>query len=385
MPYNDGRWETAELERVFYILLILFYIALPVSLILLRCITIKNVPKRDIFFLFNAFTAWFWIIWFFIIWSENWFRLDAAIFACMVGGPVMSFILAIVIEPIHAWSFNYGCTDADQPLPIQFDPTYEEEFRDIIKQIQDTGPTLTGGVVVERDSFTIKGNRTSFWELGGWEQFEYKSWVNLRQPHPYFHQDELEAGECRIGDCRHNFSDLDEVFSHTGPLVIKTTLDVVPANDATEEKYKTWFLDTVTQMAVGRPFIEEMVTVERLADEHCPNQLIPSLQLPSLVTTQTRDLRYGGMLMMEARDRLVCWEQPWWLNKCVYVIFSCLLLSSLYRVYYWIVVRVVKLHFRKSFNTEKNSTYSANEQFEDSHAIQPFKNHVQNFVTRPFS
>ena len=68
----------AELESIYHILLILFYIAIPVSLILLRCITIKNVPKLDVAFLFNAFTAWFWIIWFFIIWSENWFRLDGA-------------------------------------------------------------------------------------------------------------------------------------------------------------------------------------------------------------------------------------------------------------------------------------------------------------------
>ena len=79
---EDGQDETtttsprtyismAELENVYHILLIIFYIALPVSLILLRCITIKNVPKLDIAFLFNAFTAWFWIIWFFIIWATN--------------------------------------------------------------------------------------------------------------------------------------------------------------------------------------------------------------------------------------------------------------------------------------------------------------------------
>ena len=61
----------AELESIYHILLILFYIAIPVSLILLRCITIKNVPKLDIAFLFNAFTAWFWIIWFIIIWGTN--------------------------------------------------------------------------------------------------------------------------------------------------------------------------------------------------------------------------------------------------------------------------------------------------------------------------
>ena len=61
----------AELESIYHILLILFYIAIPVSLILLRCITIKNVPKLDIAFLFNACTAWFWIIWFSIIWGTN--------------------------------------------------------------------------------------------------------------------------------------------------------------------------------------------------------------------------------------------------------------------------------------------------------------------------
>ena len=59
----------AEAENVFNILLILLYIALPVFLIILRCITIKNIPKGDIFFLFNALTAWFWIIWFLFLYN----------------------------------------------------------------------------------------------------------------------------------------------------------------------------------------------------------------------------------------------------------------------------------------------------------------------------
>ena len=42
--------------------------------------------------------------------------------------------------------------------------------------------------------------------------------------------DELEAGKCRTGDCRLNFSDLDDVFSFPGPLVVKTTLDIITAN-----------------------------------------------------------------------------------------------------------------------------------------------------------
>ena len=68
-PWNPGYYDedekttassqsyitVEELESIFYILLILFYIALPVSLILLRCVTIKNVPKLDIAFLFNAY------------------------------------------------------------------------------------------------------------------------------------------------------------------------------------------------------------------------------------------------------------------------------------------------------------------------------------------
>ena len=45
--------------------------------------------------------------------------------------------------------------------------------------------------------------------------------------------DEVEAGAFRLSDCRVNFSDIDEVFSYTGPLVIKTTLDVLPANGET--------------------------------------------------------------------------------------------------------------------------------------------------------
>jgi len=392
----------AELESIYHILLILFYIAIPVSLILLRCITIKNVPKLDVAFLFNAFTAWFWIIWFIIIWGTNlcywpgqdWWPfggLQGGSVAFMIIGPLLSLLGAIVFEPALAWSWTCGCTDSKQPLPIQFDSTSEEEFREIIAQIQDTGPTLTAGVAVEYAAITNKGNRTSFWRLAGWEQFPYKSWVNLQQPHPYFHQDELEAGEFRTGDCRVNFSDLEEVFSCPGPLVIKTTLDVLPANDETAEKYQAWTLTTQTQMIaqaaatttrITQEFTEEMVTVERLFDDHCPNHLIPSLQLPSLVTNQTENMLYSHM--MEARDRFFCEKPPWWLNKCIYAIFTCLLFSSLYRVFYWISVKVVKLHFRKSFNTEGNSTYSDHLQF-DPNAIKPYKNHIQNFVIKPFS
>ena len=62
-----------ELESIYHTLLIIFYIALPVSFILLRCFTIENVPKLDLLFLFNAFTFWLWIFWFFIIWATDLF------------------------------------------------------------------------------------------------------------------------------------------------------------------------------------------------------------------------------------------------------------------------------------------------------------------------
>ena len=62
-----------ELESIYHTLLIIFYIALPVSFILLRCFTIENVPKVDLLFLFNALTFWLWIVWFFIIWATDLF------------------------------------------------------------------------------------------------------------------------------------------------------------------------------------------------------------------------------------------------------------------------------------------------------------------------
>ena len=52
---------------------------------------------------------------------------------------------------------------------------------------------------------------------------------NHQHPHPHHLDlsDELEAGKFRAGDCRLNFSDLDDVFSFPGPLVVKTTLHVI--------------------------------------------------------------------------------------------------------------------------------------------------------------
>ena len=129
-----------------------------------------------------------------------------------------------------------------------------------------------------------------------------------------------------------------------------------------------------------------------------------------------------------SNNRFFCEKPPWWLNKCIYVIFTCLLFSSLYRVCFqmhfsflmspyfrsstgsqsrWldyisggmsthtkadmiadntvIIDNGQKLFIcRKCFNTEGNSTYSNRHQF-DPNAIKSYKNHIQNFVIKPFS
>ena len=96
------------------------------------------------------------------------------------------------------------------------------------------------------------------------------------------------------------------------------------------------------------------------------------------VTNQTENMIYSHM--MEARDRWFClffyqhWFQvvlcnynhhrwhccliifflrffcekpPWWLNKCIYAIFTCLLLSPLYRVCIVICLSIVILKLKK--------------------------------------
>ena len=52
------------LETIYHALLIIFYVALPLLMTILRCFTMKNIPKVDLVFLFFAITFWFWIVWF---------------------------------------------------------------------------------------------------------------------------------------------------------------------------------------------------------------------------------------------------------------------------------------------------------------------------------
>ena len=71
---------------------------------------------------------------------------------------------------------------------------------------------------------------------------------------------------------------------------------------------------------------------------------------------------------------MFCNKPPWWLHRSVYLVLNCLFLGPLYRVIYWSTVRVVKLHFKKTFNTEENDT-----SIPTWPTNYPYKNYVQNF------
>ena len=176
-----------------------------------------------------------------------------------------------------------------------------DEFQGIIERIINTGPTLTAGLMHETRAWHGKnGTKTSWWGLDDWEQFPYLTWGNLIQSQSYFHEKQ---------DWRFNFKDLDDVFSYPNPLVIKTTLDIIPANEKTKEKYENWKKETVDRMTKNtkstrdtKGFVEEMVTDEKCLEKgHKPNNLIPSIQIPSLVTNQTEDYLYH--YFMEAKER----------------------------------------------------------------------------------
>jgi len=382
------------LETIYHALLIIFYVALPLLMTILRCFTMKNIPKVDLVFLFFAITFWFWIVWFSTILTNDlvswgganlipgW---DFAGVCFMIIGPSVSF-LVLLAEPFHAWSCGYiGYSDVKQPLPIMFDSSSRAEFKQLVDLIQETGPTLVAGAVMEAESYKVPGQtgqRISAWQLAGWDEFQYKSWVNLHQPHPYLHEDELEAGKCIISNCRHYFSDLEDALAFPGPLVVKSTLEVIPANDATAEEYRNWrrtYQRRLDWMADGgtKAFREEMVTVDWMGKSHSPSQMIPSIQLPSLVKKRSR-FSYYAHVPTAASNKFFYRDKPWWLSKRMYAIFTCLLLSSVYRVFYWTAVRVVKLNFRKSFNAKEDSTYT-NVKDIDPKNIQPYQTHVEDF------
>ena len=79
----------ARLGTIYEALLIIIFIGVPIAMILLRCFTLKNIRKLDLFFLFFAITFWFWIIWWsFLLYHglNQWATFRGKnIFTCSVG------------------------------------------------------------------------------------------------------------------------------------------------------------------------------------------------------------------------------------------------------------------------------------------------------------
>lgn len=216
----------------------------------------------------------------------------------MILVPLFSFLVTFILEPIHAYRCGVGMSENHAVLPIDLSPTPVETVRELINRVVRTGPTITAGVVEETAYTENRGNRTSIWGILGWEQFPYHTWSMSETPHPYFHQDQ---------DFFFKFKDLEEVFSCQGPLIIKTSLEVSPANHQTKMKHEDWISATTAQIKTNanlkeyirtKDFTEEMVTDEMLWDDHSPNRLVPSIQLPSLVTNHAA---YENMVLESSR------------------------------------------------------------------------------------
>jgi len=393
-----------DLETHFHIFLLVLYVIIPVTLITLKCSIFNNIPLKDILYFNTALSSYSLIIMFIVLFgTDRYCTLEceddcSSDYSCSPWGglentyinvgaliivPLVSFGITFILEPIHAYRCGLGMSENHAVLPIEFTATPVETMRDMINRIVATGPTVTAGVMFETAYTTFRGNRTSIWGLLGWEQFTYKTWSMTGSPPPYFHKDQ---------DCFFKFKDLEEVFSYQGPLIIKTSLEVLPANDQTKMKHENWISSTQAQIrenekgylgenTLSKDFTEEMVTDEALWDDHSPNRLVPSIQLPSLVTNkvafdtmveESSRFVYGNM--MEAKERLICDQNPFWLTENVYGIFGYMFLSSLYRIFYWTKVKVVRLHFKKTFNTEPD--------MEEPDSF-PYKNNIQNFVLKP--
>lgn len=299
--------ERSVVVRYVTIFLIVAYFGIPLILISLWCFVFENIPKKDLWFFFCSITSYSWIFWLIIIFGTNlictkdcspFVHADYGGFAGEYSSVVV--IILIIISFMFTFIFDMAYSLCDIPSSL-FEPMPAGDFRDILDRIQAAGPSLTAGLMVETSSISNKGNKTSWWGRVDWASFPYRSWANINTPHPYFHDDQ---------DCQFNFEDLEEVFNYPKAVIIKTTLDVVPANEQTKENYESWKTATIRRITTehsnesGRDtkeFVEELVTDEKLASSHEPNHLIPSIQLPALVTNQAEHMLYSHM--MEARDR----------------------------------------------------------------------------------
>ena len=112
------------------------------------------------------------------------------------------------------------------------------------------------------------------------EQFQYLSWTNDETP--------------SFDPTNSSFNSVEEVFTSDKPILVKTSVDISPANEETLKDYFEWSYDTGNRiMAAHRElsrnpshvFIEEVVTDNLvIQNDHQPSRLVPSVQLPSLVS-----------------------------------------------------------------------------------------------------
>jgi hypothetical protein len=304
LPDFETPSPSPDFETHLHISLLVVNIIIPIILFLLKHFVFKHVLTKDLIFLISAMTTYHLITWFFIlVGTDIYCPQDCVGYCCSPSGalentylnvfimfilPLISFLTTCFVEPYHAYRCGCGLSENKKDLPIDFIPTGVDTMKDLINRIVAAGPTITAGVVQETHHTLIKKTvssvRKSWWRLTGWEQFKYHTWAMTDTPYPYFHEDQ---------DCFFNFKDLEEVFSHRKPLVIKTTLDIAPANDQTKMKHEDWISATTTQIKANacldediltKDFTEEMVTDEDLWDSHSPKENVPSIQLPSLVT-----------------------------------------------------------------------------------------------------
>ena len=322
-----------DLENHFHIFLLVLYVLIPISLLVLKFLRLHNIPVKDIFFLTSSLSSYSLLCWFIILFATDIYCSDEceddeceSVTDCSpLGGletstlntvgiivlPIFSFVTTFIVETILAYGFGLGLGENHRALPIFFTPTPAETVRELINRIVATGPTITAGVVEETAFLQRKGDRTSIWGLVGWDQFPYHTWAMTETPHPHFHSKQ---------DCFFKFKDLEEVFAYQGPLIIKATLDVTAENEETKKKHDEWVSTTTARIKENanlhedkktKDFTEETVTDAKLWDDHAPNHLIPSIQLPSLLTNHTAyenmaqesSKFVSGNMMMEAKQR----------------------------------------------------------------------------------
>ena len=60
-----------DLETHFQIFLLVLYVIIPMTLLLLKCFLLKNVPLKDIFYLVTAFSSFSLLVWIIILLGTN--------------------------------------------------------------------------------------------------------------------------------------------------------------------------------------------------------------------------------------------------------------------------------------------------------------------------